>query len=326
MMPPCEIMGKVVLPALRGVVAHELQSQGYSQLKIASFLGVSQSAISQMLSKPRETHVKTLLNVGIGQEELKTLVKLLAEDVPRDQVRATLTLYSFWMDFLSRGAVCGYHKRIYRQLDSCDICISGKTSVEDPDRKEILERLEKAVRLVEGARYFVNVMPQVAVNIVESVRHAKTVDDVAGVPGRIVVLRDRPKAVSRPEFGGSRHLAKVLLAVKKYVPEVNSVMNLKLDERVMEAVVSLGMKHSVTKKEATSKTYTEDEVVEAVASEFGEHGFLDVVFEKGGYGIEPITYLFGENSMDVVEKAMKIARRYIELSVSGARRDGQQNG
>ncbi len=314
MMPPCEMMSKSFLPAFRGLVSYELKSLGYSQLKIASVLGLTQSAISQLLSKPKSTYVKTLLDMGLNIDEINSLVKLITRDILRDPVRTTLTLYSFWMDALSRGVFCDYHRRMYPQLSSCEICLQKKIGLQDTERIQVLARLEKAVKLIEESRYFVNVMPQVAVNIVESIRDAKTLEDIAGVPGRIVALHDKPKAVSKPEFGGSRHLAKVLLAVKRFSPHLNSVINLKFDSLMEETVKSLGLKYSETKKNILVGRETEEAVIESVSEEFKKAQFLDVVFDRGGYGIEPITYVFGEDSLKVVEKALKIARKYVEIN------------
>ncbi|MCL7391625.1 MAG: hypothetical protein LZ172_06955 [Thaumarchaeota archaeon] len=317
-MPPCEMMAKTFLPAIRGLVAYELYSTGYSQLKIASILGLSQSAISQILSKPKDTYVKSLVDMGLSVDEITSLTKLITRDIPHDPVRATLTLYSFWLDSLSRGVFCNYHREMYPQLSTCEICLK-KIELQDTERAQVLARLERAVKMIEEARYFVNVMPQVAVNIVESVKDAKTIEDIAGIPGRIVVLRDRPKAVSRPEFGGSRHLARVLLTVKKYSHNVNSVINLKFDEVVEEAVRSLGLRYSETEKNIIVGRDMEELVIESISEEFKKAGSLDVVFDRGGYGLEPNTYVFGEDSMKVVEKALKIAKRYIEIkSIRGS--------
>lgn len=315
-MPPCEMMAKSFLPSVRGLIVYEFYSMGYSQLKIASFLGLSQSAVSQILSKPKNVYVKSLVEMGLAVDEIDSLVKLITRDLPRDPVRATLTLYSIWMDSLSRGIFCSYHRRMYPQLSTCEICLHKKLDIQDTEKALILARLGKAVQMIEDARYFVNVMPQVAVNIVESIKDAKTIEDVAGVPGRIVVLRDRPKAVSRPEFGGSKHLAKVLITVKKNSPSVNSVINLKLDEIIQEAVGSLGLKYSETKKNIAEGKNMEDLIIESISREFEKAGFLDVVFDKGGYGLEPITYVFGEDSIKVVEKALKIARKYVEIKTN----------
>jgi len=311
-MPPCEMMAKSFLPAVRGLVVYELYSRGYSQLRISFFLSLSQSAVSQMLSKPKNTYVKSLLDMGLTIEEIGSLVKLITKDLPHDPIRATLTLYAFWMDSLSRGVFCDYHRRMYPQLSTCEICLHKKLDINDVDRAQLLAKLEKAVSMIEEARYFVNVMPQVAVNIVESIKNAKTLEDVAGIPGRIVVIRDRPKAVSRPEFGGSKHLARVLLAAKKNAPNVNSAINLKFDEFVQEAVGSLGLRYSETSKKVVEGRNMEDLVIESISEEFEKDPFLDVVFDRGGYGLEPITYVFAEDSIKVVEKALKIARKYVE--------------
>lgn len=318
MFPPCEMMVKDFLPAMRGLLAHNLRARGLSQPKIASLLGVTQSAVSQLLSKPPSLYRKKIAEMGLGREELDLLLRLLLQDIPSDPVRANLTLYSFWRGALSRGVFCQYHRRLHPQLSLCEICLR-REEVPEGERLIVLRRIEEAVRMIEGARYFVNVMPEVAVNIAEAPKDAKTVEDVAAIPGRIVRLKDKPKAVSKPEYGGSRHLARVLLAVKRYAPEVSAVINLKLDEAVESAIKSLGLRYSETRCEEPYGREREEEVIEAVAREFGKRSDLDVVIDRGGMGLEPTTYIFAENAEKAAEKALKIARRYVEEKSSANR-------
>lgn len=307
MFPPCEMMTRDFLPAVRGLVAHSLRSKGFSQPKIGSFLGITQSAVSQLLSKPPSSYQKRLKEMGFGEEEVELLLRLLLQDVASNPVRTNLTLYSFWRDALSRGALCPYHRRLYPQLMSCEICLTGREA-EEGERAEILKNLEKAVKMIEDARYFVNVMPEVAVNIAAAPREAKTVEDVAAVPGRIVRMKDRPKAVSKPEYGGSRHLARVLLSVRRSAPGIGAVINLKLDRGVAAAVRSLGLKFA----EMGGEHKSEEEVIEAVARAFRDGAELDVVMDWGGPGLEPTTYVFAENPEKVARKALTIAGRYAE--------------
>ncbi|MEM0452927.1 MAG: thiamine-phosphate synthase family protein [Nitrososphaerota archaeon] len=318
MMPPSELMVKYLLPNIRGLISHELYSKGFSQLKISSILGISQSAVSQILSKPRDKYFTTLIKMGLKPDEVDLLVKLLLKDIQQDPVRSILTLESFWAEVLSRGVFCELHRKLYPQLSSCEICLKPIPEVISTEKLKILERLSRAIKIIEESWYFVNVMPQIAVNIVESIREAKTIDDVAGIPGRIVRIKDRPRAVSRPEFGGSRHLASVLLSVKKHSPEINSVVNLKLDELVRKAVISLGYSWAETSKPNTfpgEVNNLENLVIESISAIFKERPYVDVVFDRGGYGFEPTTYVFGRDSLEVVDKALKIAKKYVELTV-----------
>jgi predicted fused transcriptional regulator/phosphomethylpyrimidine kinase/predicted transcriptional regulator len=307
MFPPCEIMVRDFLPAIRGLVALELRKSGLSQSRIATLLGITQAAVSLYLSKDPDYYKKKLQSIGIPLDEADKLVKLVSNDMLESVGKANETFCAFWKGMLSRGLLCDYHKSLYPSLGECDVCLkaSEHPSVE---HMEILRDMEHALSMLEESSYFVKLIPEVAVNIAMSLKDAKSEMDVAAVPGRIVALRDRPKSMSRPEFGASKHMAKVLLRVRSVKNEVRAVMNMKYDEGVEAAVKKLGMNLAYTEKGDASG---EEAVIEAIAAAFRKYNDLDVVFDKGGVGLEPMTYIFGKSATDVVRKALRIARGYI---------------
>jgi len=295
------------LPAIRGLVALELRKSGLSQSRIATLLGITQAAVSLYLSKDPDYYKKKLQSIGIPLDEADKLMKLVSNDMLESVGKANETFCAFWKGMLSRGLLCGYHKSLYPSLGECDVCLKAP---EHPsvEHMEILRDMEHALSMLEESSYFVKLIPEVAVNIAVSLKDAKSEMDVAAVPGRIVALRDRPKSMSRPEFGASKHMAKVLLRVRSVKNEVRAVMNMKYDEGVEAAVKKLGMNLAYTEKGDASG---EEAVIEAIAAAFRKYNDLDVVFDKGGVGLEPMTYIFGKSATDVVRKALRIARGYI---------------
>lgn len=307
MFPPCEIMVQVFLPAMRGLVALELRKGGMSQSRIAMLLGITQAAVSLYLSKDAAYYKKKLQSIGVPLDEIDKLVKLISNDVLKSAGKVNEIFYAFWKGILSRGLLCDYHKSLYPSLSECDMCLKAQTypSIE---HTEVLRDLEHALYILEGASYFVRLIPEVAVNIAVSLKDAKSEMDVAAIPGRIVALKDRPKPMSRPEFGASKHMAKVLLRVRTVKNDIRAVMNIKCDESIELTTKKLGMNVAYTEKGGVSD---EEAVIDAVAAAFKKHGELDVVFDKGGVGLEPMTYVFGKSATDVVRKALRIARSYI---------------
>jgi predicted fused transcriptional regulator/phosphomethylpyrimidine kinase len=37
---------------------------------------------------------------------------------------------------------------------------------------------------------------------------------------------------------------------------------------------------------------------------------LDIIFDVGGWGLEPLTIVLGRNSLEVTEKVLKISKEY----------------
>lgn len=75
----CETVVKDILPAVRSLVAKELDETGYSQTEIADILGITQPAVSQYLSAARGKKVQKITEDEESYDEVKDLVDMLAE-------------------------------------------------------------------------------------------------------------------------------------------------------------------------------------------------------------------------------------------------------
>ncbi len=310
MRPPDEIFWKEFLPGLRGVLAHALRSKNYSQPKIASILNVTQAAVSNYLATDQEHYMSRLEALGIPKTDLEALVDSLIFDAAVSPVKSTQTLMTAWRNFLSRGYLCDYHRRLYPELADCQICLLMEAAL-TPERLSILRRLEQGLELLENFPIVAYLSPEVSINIAEALPNAVSIDDVAAFPGRIVKIKSTLRAVSKPTFGCSHHLASILLAAIRHNQEVRAVMNIKFDEMLKEAIKNSGMSFTETKQNNLRRD--EKDVVSAVEEVFMNISDIDVIIDRGGIGLEPATYVFGRNAVDVVKKVIKIARNYVGL-------------
>src|SRR5579875_2783706 len=118
MKPPCELMVKTFLPATRGLLAHRLKTLGLEQERIARLLGVTQAAVSYYLSTSPQRHRSKLLQMGVSQDQVESLISELAIAVQRSDSYATEVLYNHWRLLLSWRAVlsaqgtCGRPRRL----------------------------------------------------------------------------------------------------------------------------------------------------------------------------------------------------------------------
>jgi predicted fused transcriptional regulator/phosphomethylpyrimidine kinase len=172
-----------------------------------------------------------------------------------------------------------------------------------------VEQVASAIRAIEKSPTFVNVMPEVSVNIVALEGDSDSPEDVVAIPGRIVRVRNQARAMSPPERGASRHMARMLLLVRKRVPGTRAALNLKYDGRMAMALKRLGLK-SITIGDYGSSG-SEDPTVEALASKLLLSAeTFDVVVDSGGRGIEPSVYLFGGSAPEAAAMAVRIADLY----------------
>ncbi|MGP8125074.1 MAG: thiamine-phosphate synthase family protein [Nitrososphaerales archaeon] len=308
MQPPDELMVQEFLPALRHLVAKELRSQGFSQNRISSLLGVTQASVSLYLSSDSRRTYSVLSALSLSAEEADRYAALLAEDVKRNAVDAVGTLSTVWTGLLGRGAVCPRHRSIYPALADCDVCIR-EFGREGSAYSAAVSEVAEAVRRLEASQGFVSVMPEVSVNVALAVGDAQSAADVVAVPGRIVRVKGRPKAILPPEAGASRHLSRVLLLIRTRKPGVRACINLRYDKK-MEAVLKR-LKLRPLRIGGYPPSASGDPTIDALAKRLSSADeAFDVLVDLGGSGVEPNLYLFAESPAGAADLALRASRAY----------------
>ncbi len=296
------------LPPLRLLVARSLHREGFSQTKISSLLGMTQASVSHYLSSEGQKPYSVMASVSVNREEADRYAALLAEEVKRNPADAVETIRTIWFDMLGRGSVCGLHRKMYPSLAQCDVCVRAYGKKTDR-RSAVVDEVAQAVKLIESSSSFASVMPEVSVNIACVAGDSEEPSDVVAVPGRIVRVRNTARSLQAPEFGASRHMAKVLLLVRKRRPDFRSCINLRYDGKMNRTLQRLHLRTiTVGGYRATSE---EDPTVAALARTMlaSQEGF-DAVIDSGGNGVEPNVYVFGASAGEVVREALKIAELY----------------
>ncbi len=308
MHPPDELMIGSFLPSMRLLVSKKLRSKGHSQSRISSLLGITQASVSHYLSTSPDRAYSKLAELGLGRDEADRYAGLLAEDVQRDPVLATETLTLLWTGLLGRGLVCLAHRTMYPALATCDICLREFAHAQLA-KQEAVDQVARAVRIIEASPTFARVIPEVSVNIVCVQEDSDSPDGVVAVPGRIVRVRNTARAMLPPEVGVSKHMANILVLVRRRVHEYHAAINLKYDLR-MKGVLR---KRRLRQIEigGTYPTGTEDPTVAALARKLMEtDDRFDVVVDLGGKGVEPNLYVFGKTAIEAASVAVEISRLY----------------
>ncbi len=305
------MMVKTFLPAVRGVIVYRLRKNGYGQPTIAKLVGITQAAVSQILSKDEKKYFDSLEKMGVSKNEIVILADTLCNMLVESPAQATAILYSFWRSLLSEGRFCSYHRTMYPQLIGCDICMMpALDKVLDEEKITVLKTLDKCVKKLEESQTFERLIPEVGVNIVYCLRGASSTAEVAGVAGRIVALDKRVKSVGRPSFGGSNHLASVLLVARAYDASIRSAINIKNNSQVRKVLEEMGI--SFVEIEPRMKIIDEKDVLQDIDNCFRQ-GALEAVLHGGGVGYEPITYIFGKNPEDLVNTVLKVSEKVLNV-------------
>ncbi|KPK21391.1 MAG: hypothetical protein AMJ70_07140 [Dehalococcoidia bacterium SG8_51_3] len=182
----------------------------------------------------------------------------------------------------------------------------------------ILGNLAHAVSTLQESSEFALLMPEVRVNLVNALPDAKTGKDVAAIDGRITVVRGFPYASGLPTWGGSDHMARLIIEVRKYDPSINAGINFKCDGDVIELMKQYcGEKGflfgwidrtnepaEVMAKDRSSMPWKIKQLVESAG------GVPRLFYEGDGWGKEPLSVALGDTAVEVADMAIDIARRY----------------
>lgn len=183
------------------------------------------------------------------------------------------------------------------------------------EKYRVLENILKAVELLESSMEVSKVIPEVGSNIAMALPkpYAKSVDDVAGIPGRLIKLRNRIMAVKGPEFGASSHVARIVLKVMEYDPKMRAAMNIKYFPGVLKACKGINFLVS---------SFDRGEEPEEVRSREGESlpwgvgraiektgRVPDVIYDLGDVGKEPMVRVLGRDAVKVANKVIMIASK-----------------
>ena len=305
MRPPCEIVQRDFLRAVRTFVARSLKDEGFSQTEIASKMDLTQAAVSKYLSQPL---TKTKLAGDISRVT-KTLTEMLKTgDSSADQL--VKEICSACMRSRIGSTLCEVHQDKVPSLKAanCQVCsqLLGGRDDDLVDRATVIGDILEALRIIEQSETFEAIVPQVRANFVACNSQAETVKDVAGVPGRITIIDGHARALISPQFGASKHTAELLLHAKKTWPRIRACLCVSGSQDVVKTAAKNGFK-VISMKDSESTASKIVDSLKATDQVLGSRTSFLALHVPGGYGVEPILYLFGPSAKELSERSLRLS-------------------
>ncbi len=293
-MLPHELVAKYIAPVMRALIAHNLVMKGLSQERIAKLLGVSQPMVSKYLRRDRNALLKELKKYGISATEAESVIDLLSSLLERGSIVEYYSAFTSYVNsVLARGDLCEFHRRVEQRLpQNCNICRQAFS----PSKDVVVMEVEEAVSMFVNHPKAYLVIPNVGSNIVAAKQGANTVSDIVGLTGGIIRVGRQVIAIGSPIYGGSRHTAKVLLVVNRRWPRKRAAMVISYNTRCIEFFRSKGFSIITLGPHESPEALLAD-IEQAVKKQDTPP---DVLADKGGYGLEPVIYVFGESARQVV--------------------------
>jgi hydroxymethylpyrimidine/phosphomethylpyrimidine kinase len=150
------------------------------------------------------------------------------------------------------------------------------------------------------------ITPEVGMNICYAREGAESVGDVVALSGRLFRVGERVRAVGDVRYGGSRHMARVVLAAMSSDSGMRSAVNIKYRPETIEAV-KMRCDFSI------SSFNRDDEPSKSSTMEWGTKSAInlagripDIIYDEGGVGKERMIRIIGRDPADVVCKLKRI--------------------
>ncbi|MFB6360192.1 MAG: thiamine-phosphate synthase family protein [Halobacteriales archaeon] len=297
-----EVVVETFLPTVRSMLAEALRERGLTQREVAEALGISQSAVSKYAKGEVDREPAVL-----EDDRVCSLVDELADGLASgemSQVQALVELEVLIRRLEGADLLSTLHEQAMPALAGR----TGDFAVHDPDSElrtteRVLSSVRRGLVVLERTAGITELIPNVGSNLVEARPDATDINDVAGVPGRLFDVNSQLAVPGDPEFGASGHVATVLLAARAGGSQARAAINLCYDEPLLE---SLGVHGTVVEYDPEAEEMAA--TVEAVVAGVNEPAGVDVIYQAGGFGIEPIMYLLGTDAAAVARRVRSLDR------------------
>ncbi len=255
-MMPVELNGNL-LKELRGRTCRILSAEGWTQSNLGNALGVSQVMAGNYLHTLPTRYGEPI------ESNLQEASLSLAEILKSEEV----TKWSF-------------------NITANDQTISIHFPLQD-NKEKILNQISDMRRRLESLIPLLS--PQVRVNIAIASNDATSSSDIAAFPGRLTPIGDRARPLSSPKFGGSSHLSDLLLELRKFDSNIQTIINLRWDPMVSESLKKLAIKSVKLNRDGDDLLITKNTVK------------FEAMIDEGSYGFEPSLYIFSKESEKVCQ-------------------------
>jgi hydroxymethylpyrimidine kinase/phosphomethylpyrimidine kinase len=181
------------------------------------------------------------------------------------------------------------------------------------ERFRVLNSVKRAVEiLLENSSRVLKYAPEVGINVVEAIdpKYATSIEDAAGVKGRVVRAGNRLVAVGPVEFGASSHLARLVLEAMRVDPSVRGAVNIRYSEELVErarrrgyTVVFVDRRREPEEIKAVEGA-TLPWILREAVKQAGR--VPDLIYDVGDVGKEPMIRVLGKTAVDAVNKLLEI--------------------
>lgn len=176
-----------------------------------------------------------------------------------------------------------------------------------------LDELAETGRLLSMLPRFAKLIPEVRSNLVLALPYAATAQDIAAFSGRITCTRRGEVILAGgPEFGASSHMARVLLAARKFNPRLTCSLNIACNDETLAALKRTGLTCASFDRALEPvdglgrEGGTMDWGTQAALEASSTPRTVDAVVDMGGMGKEPMIRILAVDPKELLVKIRRI--------------------
>ncbi len=172
--------------------------------------------------------------------------------------------------------------------------------VDDPAK--LIRQLNTNIIALTRTSQFARLVPEVGSNFVACLTGATKLSQVAGLTGRIILVRGEPEPVGEVDFGWTPFMGRVILKAHALNDTVHAAISLRYSNAIVEATRRAGLQVVGFRLEEL-KPLPDCMTLEALS----KFGFVpEVLFDWGAHGVEPLLVVFGSTPKVVTQRARAI--------------------
>lgn len=166
--------------------------------------------------------------------------------------------------------------------------IANENELFTNEKQEVINNLTDAFLILKD-KNISRILSEVKINMVMCIKNCKNRNDIASFSNGFLIINDRISMISEITFGKSKHLSELLLYLRSKNNEIGCIMNIKYLNNLNKSKWNV---------EFLTKSYK----LNSVSSK------IDILLHKGDFGVEPCSYVIGEDAIDVAKKVIKIEK------------------
>ena len=176
---------------------------------------------------------------------------------------------------------------------------------ENPER--LIKQLQTNTLALTRTPHFGPLIPEVGSNFVACLPGATKLSQVAGLTGRIILVRGKPEPVGEFEYGWAPFMGQVILKAHALNDSIHAAIALRYSPDIVEAVRQANL-------QVVGFRLNENTPVPKCMTLAGLTKFRfvpEVLFDWGAHGVEPLVVTFGSTPKVITQRVQAILKELV---------------